>query len=46
MTGITPIGLNQAGKISEIKNFRVSGVIAVILSVSKFQVSGVIAVKM
>ena len=46
MTAITPFGLDQADKISEIQNFRVSGVIAVIPSVSKYQVSGVITVKM
>ena len=46
MTAITPFGLNQVDKISEIQNFRVSGVIAVILSISNLKVFGVIAVKM
>ena len=46
MTAITQLGLNQVDKISEIQNFRVSGVIAVISSISNFKVFGVIAVKM
>ena len=46
MTAITPFDLNQVDKISEIQNFRVSGVIAVIPSISNFKVFGVIAVKM
>ena len=46
LSALTPLGLNQADKSSEIQNFRVSGIIAVIPSVSNFQVSGVIAVKM
>ena len=46
MTAITPFGLNQVDKISEIQNFRVSGVIAVIPTISNLKVFGVIAVKM
>ena len=45
MTAITPLGLSQVDKISEIQNFRVSGVIAVIPTISNFKVFGVIAVK-
>ena len=46
MTAITPFGLNQEDKISEIQNFMVFGVIAIIPSISNFKVFGVIAVEM
>ena len=46
ITAMTPLGSNQAQKFFEIKNFSVSGVIAVMLSISINKVPGVIAVKM